>query len=125
MFLHLFPIISADPKYYEEVTDLPKLTGVLNDILDNYNMTFPTQMNLVFFVDALSHAVRISRILRQPRGKLRGVSWNLRSRVLIVLYDCKELQILDLVWIPIYYDIEAENDVSFCLLMQSAKHGLH
>ena len=43
--------------------------GVLNDILDNYNMIFPTQMNLVFFVDALSHAVRISRILRQPRGK--------------------------------------------------------
>ena len=58
----------ADPKFYEEVRDLPKLTSVLNDLLDNYNVTFPTQMNLVFFIDALSHAVRISRILRQPRG---------------------------------------------------------
>ena len=58
----------ADPKFYEEVRDLPKLTAVLNDLLDNYNVTYPTQMNLVFFIDALCHAVRISRILRQPRG---------------------------------------------------------
>jgi len=58
----------ADPRFYEEVKDLPKLTQVLNDLLDNYNMTFPTQMNLVFFEDALTHTARISRILRQPRG---------------------------------------------------------
>ena len=104
---------SADPKYYEEVKDLPKLTGVLNDILDNYNMTFPTQMNLVFFVDALSHAVRISRILRQPRGKVRGGSWNLRScsRPFFVLYDCKECQILDLVWFVLCYDKESDSDI--------------
>lgn len=58
----------ADPKFYEEIRDLPKLTNVLNDVLDNYNATFPTQMNVVFFLDALTHTARISRILRQPRG---------------------------------------------------------
>ena len=58
----------ADPKYYEDIKDLGKLTTVLNDLLDNYNVTFPSQMNLVFFTDALAHTVRISRILRQPRG---------------------------------------------------------
>jgi dynein heavy chain len=58
----------ADPKFYEDVRDLPKLTSVLNDVLDNYNATFPTQMNLVFFQDALAHTARIARILRQPRG---------------------------------------------------------
>ena len=58
----------ADPRFYEEIKDLPKLTTVLNDQLDNYNITFPTQMNLVFFEDALVHTTRISRILRQPRG---------------------------------------------------------
>jgi dynein heavy chain len=58
----------ADPRFYEEIKDLPKLTTVLNDLLDNYNFTFPTQMNLVFFEDALVHTTRISRILRQPRG---------------------------------------------------------
>lgn len=58
----------ADPKFYEDVRDHVKLTNVLNDLLDNYNATFPTQMNLVFFLDALIHTARISRILRQPRG---------------------------------------------------------
>ena len=69
------PIIFADflkpdleVRFYEDVRDLVKLTGVLNDMLDNYNATFPTQMNLVFFQDALGHCARISRILRQPRG---------------------------------------------------------
>jgi len=58
----------ADPRFYEEAPDLAKVTAVLNDQLDNYNATFPTQMNLVFFEDAMTHAVRISRVLRQPRG---------------------------------------------------------
>ena len=40
----------------------------MNDALESYNSTFPTQMNLVFFQDALSHAIRVARILRQPRG---------------------------------------------------------
>lgn len=60
----------ADPKFYEDVRDLTKLTAVLSDLLDNYNVTFPSQMNLVFFIDALRHTVRISRILRQPRGMI-------------------------------------------------------
>eukprot|EP01039_Chlorochromonas_danica_P005727 gene5727-6311_t len=58
----------AEVRFYEEIRDLPKLTSILNDLLDNYNMTFPSQMNLVFFEDALTHTARISRILRQPRG---------------------------------------------------------
>ena len=58
----------ADPKFYEDVKDLVKLTAVLDDQLDNYNVTFPTQMNLVFFQDALTHTARIGRILAQPRG---------------------------------------------------------
>jgi len=58
----------AEVKFYEEIKDLNKLTSVLNDVLDNYNITFPTQMNLVFFEDALTHTSKISRILRQPRG---------------------------------------------------------
>ena len=69
------PVVFADflrpdleVRFYEEIKDIPKLTSVLNDLLDDYNVSFPTQMNLVFFLDALLHTTRISRILRQPRG---------------------------------------------------------
>lgn len=58
----------ADPRFYEEIKDFAKLGVVLSDLLDNYNVTFPTQMNLVFFEDALMHTARLARILRQPRG---------------------------------------------------------
>ena len=63
----------ADPRYYEDVKDLNKLTNVVSDILDTYNATFPTQMNLVFFTDALCHCARIARILRQPRGNAMSI----------------------------------------------------
>ena len=75
--LFVKPIVFADflkpdieVRLYEEVKDLNKLTTVLNDLLEVYNVSFPTQMNLVFFTDALTHAARISRILRQPRGNI-------------------------------------------------------
>ena len=99
-FPFIFPplFFSPDAKFYEEVRDLPKLTGVLNDILDNYNVTFPTQMNLVFFVDALSHAVRISRILRQPRGE----RWLLGCLVCVCAWLCVCVYLFVCVFVLVY-----------------------
>ena len=61
---------SADegPGIYEEVTNMDKVVQVLDDALDDYNLSNPTQMKLVFFRDAIEHVTRIKRILRQPRG---------------------------------------------------------
>ena len=49
---------------------------VFEDYLDEYNITFPAQMNLVFFTDCQRHIARCCRILRQARGNalLVGVS---------------------------------------------------
>lgn len=66
----LKPELEPADRLYEEVKDLGKLSHVLNDLLEEYNVTFPTRMNLVFFIDALIHTARISRILRQPRGNI-------------------------------------------------------
>ena len=36
--------------------------------LDDYNMSSPKEMKLVFFMDAIEHASRIARMIRQERG---------------------------------------------------------
>lgn len=37
-------------------------------MLDDYNQINTAQMNLVLFMDALKHVLRISRVIRQPLG---------------------------------------------------------
>jgi len=59
---------SADPKKYVELNDLRKLKQVMDEALDDFNTTTTAQMRLVLFQDAIEHAARISRIIRQPLG---------------------------------------------------------
>eukprot|EP00397_Hematodinium_sp_SG-2012_P000140 GEMP01000140.1.p1 GENE.GEMP01000140.1~~GEMP01000140.1.p1 ORF type:complete len:2733 (+),score=458.69 GEMP01000140.1:292-8199(+) len=63
-------------KTYLIANDEEKVNQIFNEFLDDYNVTYPSQMNLVFFRDARQHLARICRIIRQPRGNalLIGVS---------------------------------------------------
>lgn len=65
-----FMKMGAEPKdrVYEDIKDSAKLMKVLNDYLDDYNMSCPKEMKLVFFLDAIQHVSRIARMVRQPRG---------------------------------------------------------
>lgn len=66
-----------DEKLYEEVRDLKKLVKLLEDKTLDYNFSFTqSQMDLIFFEDAIDHICRITRVLNQPRGNamLIGVS---------------------------------------------------
>lgn len=57
--------LDAEDRLYEEITDKKKLFKTLEDKLSDYNITCSSQkMDLVFFDDAISHIIRISRILR-------------------------------------------------------------
>jgi dynein heavy chain len=60
--------LTREDKQYKEVDDVHKLTTLLEEYLEEYNISFPTQMHLVFFHDAVHHVSRIARVLRQPRG---------------------------------------------------------
>lgn len=78
-----------------------KILGIMNDSLDEYNITFPTQMNLVFFKDAIKHVIRCSRIIRQPRGNamLVGVGGSgkqstTRMAAFIAGMDCVQIEIV-------------------------------
>ena len=64
----LRPSMDDGPGIYEIVKDRAKLERVLYNNLEDYNLSNPTQMKLVFFMDAIKHICRCCRMLRQPRG---------------------------------------------------------
>ncbi|GAA6230347.1 dynein heavy chain 6, axonemal-like [Lates japonicus] len=57
-----------EDRLYEDLTDMNKIQTVLQDYLDDYNMTFSKETRLVFFQDATEHVSRIARMIRQERG---------------------------------------------------------
>lgn len=61
---------------YNQVQSLEQVRNKLTGKLKEYNDLSPDKMNLVFFVDAIKHICRISRVLKQARGNclLVGIS---------------------------------------------------
>ena len=87
-------------KAYQELADRAKLDAVLVDSLDEYNVSFSSRMELVFFNDAVHHVSRISRVLAQPRGNalLVGVGGSGRQSLtrmasFIADYKCRQIEI--------------------------------
>ncbi|XP_076010940.1 dynein axonemal heavy chain 5 isoform X2 [Genypterus blacodes] len=57
------------PKVYEPIESFESLRNSLNMFLRHYNESIRgTGMNTVFFQDAMIHLIKISRIIRTPRG---------------------------------------------------------
>lgn len=56
----------GEPKY-DEIASWDQINQVLVETLDSYN-DVNAAMNLVLFEDAMSHVLRINRILEMPRG---------------------------------------------------------
>ncbi|XP_066123630.1 dynein axonemal heavy chain 6 [Saccopteryx bilineata] len=55
-------------RIYDDMPDMEKITSVLQDYLDDYNLTHPKEIKLVLFQDAIEHVSRIARMIRQERG---------------------------------------------------------
>jgi dynein heavy chain len=60
--------VPAEDRIYLEVSDMKFLNNLLEEYLEEYNVTLNKEMRLIFFLDAKQHITRISRIIRQPRG---------------------------------------------------------
>jgi dynein heavy chain len=87
-------------KEYRELTDRKVVQDVLMDYLEEYNVTFPSRMELVFFRDAVNHVARIARMLSQPRGNglLVGVGGSgrqslTRMAAFMADYKCRQIEI--------------------------------
>ncbi|KAJ3021047.1 UNVERIFIED_CONTAM: Dynein heavy chain 6, axonemal [Siphonaria sp. JEL0065] len=60
--------VPADERQYVEFQDMNVLNTLLEEYLEEYNVTMNKELRLIFFLDAKQHITRISRIIRQPRG---------------------------------------------------------
>lgn len=60
--------IDRSDRVYDDMPDMEKIANVLQDYLDDYNLTNPKEVKLVFFQDAIEHVSRIARMIRQERG---------------------------------------------------------
>jgi dynein heavy chain len=60
--------VPPEDRIYSELEDMDKLNTLLEDYLEEYNVTLSRDMRLIFFLDAKQHITRIARIIRQPRG---------------------------------------------------------
>ncbi|ELK30056.1 Dynein heavy chain 6, axonemal [Myotis davidii] len=60
--------VDKSDRIYNDLPDMDKIANVLQDYLDDYNLTNPKEVKLVFFQDAIEHVTRIARMIRQERG---------------------------------------------------------
>ncbi|XP_070580015.1 dynein axonemal heavy chain 1-like isoform X2 [Ptychodera flava] len=95
-----FMIPNSENKLYQEIDDLPKMTRILEEYLEDYNQVNTAQMKLVLFEDATRHVCRISRIIRQPLGNalLLGVGGSGRQSLTrlathMAEYDCFQIEL--------------------------------
>ncbi|KAL1497384.1 hypothetical protein ABEB36_008364 [Hypothenemus hampei] len=60
----------AEPKIYDEITDIELLIEKMEYYLEEYNTISKSPMNLVLFKFAIEHVSRVSRVLNQPNGNV-------------------------------------------------------
>ena len=92
--------ITTTQKEYQELPDPDKISRVLVEYLDEYNITFPSRMELVFFQDAVKHVSRLSRVLSLPRGNAlcvgvggSGRKSMTRMACFMAGFQCKSIEI--------------------------------
>ncbi len=109
-------------KPYVYVSDNDKMLAIFTDYLDEYNITFPTQMNLVFFSDCCKHLARTCRILRQPRGNalmvgVSGIGRKSAARLAALMQEITPFSIE----ITKSYDLTTFNEDIKTMMFQVAK----
>ncbi|GBF98747.1 dynein heavy chain axonemal [Raphidocelis subcapitata] len=63
-----FLVPGAEPKVYARAAAPASLVPLFESYLEDYNANSTAPMRLVMFLDAIEHAARLCRIIRQPLG---------------------------------------------------------
>ncbi|BBN11637.1 hypothetical protein Mp_5g13570 [Marchantia polymorpha subsp. ruderalis] len=91
-----FFIPGAEPRLYEEITELEQLQKVMYEYLEQYNSNSNAPMNLVLFLDAIEHVSRVCRVIRLPLGNalLLGVGGSGRQSLSKLATFIEEYEII-------------------------------
>ena len=111
-------IPGADPRLYQQVTDMEQLSKVINEYLEDYNNVNTTPMKLVMFLDAIDHVSRISRVISLPLGNslLLGVGGSGRQSLTRLAAYMAEFDVHQIEITKNYGNNEWKDDLKSALL---------
>ncbi|KNE58518.1 hypothetical protein AMAG_04085 [Allomyces macrogynus ATCC 38327] len=105
--------VPREERVYAQFTDMGALGTLLEDYLEEYNVTLSRDMRLIFFLDAKQHVARISRIIRQPRGNalLVGIGGTGKKSLTRLASHMAEYQCIEIELTRTYGTVEWREDI--------------
>jgi dynein heavy chain, axonemal len=100
LFASFLPTTISGKKHdniYSEIENINQLQEKMKEILEYYNQTNAVKMNLVLFVQAIEHVIKIVRILQQPlgHGLLLGVGGSGRKSLAFLSSSIVEFEVFE------------------------------
>ncbi|XP_047529766.1 dynein axonemal heavy chain 3 [Vanessa atalanta] len=108
----------ADPKIYDQVTDLDDMAVKMEYYLEEYNVVSSSPMSLVMFRYALDHISRCTRVLLQDNGNLLlvGVGGSGRSSAVKLAASILEMNVIQIEISRVYGQSEWRDDIRKMLM---------
>ncbi|XP_059059125.1 dynein axonemal heavy chain 3 [Achroia grisella] len=108
----------ADPKIYDQVTDLDDMAVKMEYYLEEYNVVSSSPMSLVMFRYALDHISRCTRVLLQDNGNLLlvGVGGSGRSSAVKLAASILEMNVIQIEISRVYGQNEWRDDIRKMLM---------
>ncbi|KAI9190457.1 hypothetical protein H9P43_001891 [Blastocladiella emersonii ATCC 22665] len=105
--------VPREERVYAQFADLGAMGTLLEDYLEEYNVTLSRDMRLIFFLDAKQHIARLSRIIRQPRGNalIVGVGGTGKKSLTRLACHMSEYQCLEIELTRTYGTVEWREDI--------------
>eukprot|EP00899_Mesostigma_viride_P012150 jgi/Mesvir1/20936/Mv08007-RA.1 len=109
----------ADPRVYQQATDMDALVKVVEDYLEDYNSLTNAPMRLVLFLDAIEHVSRICRVIGLPLGNalLLGVGGSGRQSLTRLATYMEEYELMQIEVVKGYGNNEWKEDLKKVLMM--------
>ncbi|KAI8850637.1 hypothetical protein BC829DRAFT_441991 [Chytridium lagenaria] len=105
--------VPVEERQYVEFSDPKTLGSLLEEYLEEYNVTLSKDVRLIFFLDAQQHITRISRIIRQPRGNalLVGVGGTGKQALTRLACHISDFQCISIELTRTYGETEWREDI--------------